>query len=73
MKIEKHTPTPPQFKPISVTITIETEEEKEMLLKLTRYNISIPELLYTDRDNVNDFLKRQMVERFLDELNEFIR
>lgn len=66
MKIEKHTP-PPQFKPISVTITIETEEEKEMLLKLTRYNISIPELLYTDRDN------RKMVEQFLDELNEFIR
>jgi hypothetical protein len=72
MKIEKHTPTP-QFKPISITITIETEEEKEMLLRLTRYNISIPELLYTDMDNVNDYLKRQMVERFLDELNEFIR
>jgi hypothetical protein len=71
MKIEKHTPTP-QFKPISIIITIETEEEKEMLDKLARYNVSIPELLYPEMDNVNDFNKRQMTERFLDELREFI-
>jgi hypothetical protein len=71
MKIEKHTPTP-QFKPISITITIETEEEREMLDKLARYNISIPELLYPEINNVNDFNKRQMTERFLDELREFI-
>ena len=71
MKIEKHTPTP-QFKPISIIITIETEEEKEMLDKLAQYNVSIPKLLYPDMDNVNDFNKRQMTERFLDELREFI-
>jgi hypothetical protein len=71
MKIVKTSSTP-QFKPISITITIETEEEREILDKLARYNISIPELLYPNMDNEDDYLKRQMTERFLDELREFI-
>lgn len=46
MKIEKHTPTlPPQFKPISVTFTIESEDELKAIQMMTRLNVSIPELL----------------------------
>ena len=57
MKIEKHTPTP-QFKPISVTITIETEEELEALQTMSRFNVSIPELV-SNREHqhiIHDFL-----------------
>jgi len=57
MKIEKHTPTP-QFKPISITITIETEEELIALQTISRFNVSIPELLSDERSQeiVHDFL-----------------
>ena len=57
MKIEKHTPTP-QFKPISITITIETEEELIALQTISRFNVSIPELLSDERSQeiVYDFL-----------------
>ena len=57
MKIEKHTPTQ-QFKPISVTITIETEEELIALQTISRFNVSIPELLSDERSQeiVHDFL-----------------
>ena len=57
MKIEKTSPTP-QFKPISITITIETEEELIALQTISRFNVSIPELLSDERSQeiVHDFL-----------------
>lgn len=58
MKVEKHTPTP-QFKPISVTFTIETEEELRALQLMFRHNVSIPNLMNTRDEEkiIYDFLE----------------
>jgi hypothetical protein len=57
MKIEKTTPRP-SFQPISFTFTIETEEELIALQTMSRFNVSIPEILSDERQQeiVHDFL-----------------
>jgi len=57
MKIEKTTPRP-SFQPISVTFTIETEEELIALQTMSRFNVSIPELLSNEgqQEIIHDFL-----------------
>ena len=63
MKVEKHTPTPPtQFKPISVTITIETEEELEALKEMALLNITIPEVVANRSERDGD---ASIIEKFL--------
>ncbi len=47
MKIEKITLLP-SFQPITIQITIETEEELNVLRKMTYLNVSIPELISGD-------------------------
>ena len=61
MKVEKHTPTP-QFKPISVTITIETEEELEALKEMALLNITIPEVVANRSERDGD---ASIIEKFL--------
>ena len=58
MKIEKTATPRPSFQPISITFTIETEEELEALQKMSRFNVSIPELLSKDEHRmiIHDFL-----------------
>ena len=57
MKIEKTTPRP-SFQPITVQITIETQEELEALQTMSRFNVSIPELLSNEgqQEIIHDFL-----------------
>jgi hypothetical protein len=57
MKIKKTTPRP-SFQPISVTFTIETQEELEALQTMSRLNVSIPELVsdYEQQEIIHDFL-----------------
>ena len=64
MKIVKTSPTP-QFKPISISIIIETEEELEALQKMTRFNVSIPEL-------VSDRKHQRIVHEFLGAIQDLI-
>ena len=56
MKVQKTTTT--SFQPISVTFTIETEEELEALQTMSRLNVSIPELLSNEgqQEIIHDFL-----------------
>ena len=45
MKIKKiSADTPPHFKPITISITIDTKEEYDMLVSMVGYNISIPNM-----------------------------
>jgi hypothetical protein len=57
MKIEKTTPRP-SFQPITVQFTIETKEELEALQTMSRFNVSIPELLSNEEQQeiIHDFL-----------------
>jgi hypothetical protein len=57
MKIEKTTPRP-SFQPITVQFTIETKEELEALQTMSRFNVSIPELLLNEgqQEIIHDFL-----------------
>ena len=57
MKIEKTTPRP-SFQPITVQFTIETQEELEALQTMSRFNVSIPELLSNEgqQEIIHDFL-----------------
>ena len=57
MKIEKTTPRP-SFQPISITFTIETPEELVALQTMSRFNVSIPELLpeKAHQEIIRDFL-----------------
>lgn len=59
MKIEKTATPRPLFQPITVQFTIETEEELKLLQIMSRFNVSIPELVSDDKDKqeiVHDFL-----------------
>ena len=58
MKVEKTATPRPSFQPISITFTIETEEELVALQTMSRFNVSIPELL-SNREHqiiIHDFL-----------------
>ena len=58
MKVEKTATPRPSFQPISITFTIESEEELKALQTMSRFNVSIPELL-SDREHqiiIQDFL-----------------
>jgi hypothetical protein len=58
MKIEKTATPRPSFQPISFTFTIETEEELIALQTMSRFNVSIPELLSNEgqQEIIHDFL-----------------
>lgn len=58
MKIEKTATPRPSFQPISITFTIETQEELVALQTMSRFNVSIPELLSGEEHQqiVHDFL-----------------
>lgn len=58
MKVEKTATPRPSFQPISVTFTIETEEELVALQTMSRFNVSIPELLpeKAHQEIIYDFL-----------------
>jgi hypothetical protein len=58
MKIEKTATPRPTFQPISVTFTIETKEELIAIQTMSRFNVSIPELLsdYEQQEIIHDFL-----------------
>lgn len=60
MKISK-TNAKEKFRPIEVTITIESQEELDALEKMTLFNQSIPDLLSCSEDKV-------IVRAFIDEL-----
>ena len=58
MIVEKTATPRPSFQPISITFTIESEEELKALQTMSRFNVSIPELL-SDREHqiiIQDFL-----------------
>ena len=64
MKIKKvPTETPFTFQPITIQITIETEEELNVLYKMSRFNISIPELV---SDNTS---QQEIIYEFLKEIH----
>ena len=58
MKIEKTATPRPSFQPITVQFTIETQEELEALQTMSRFNVSIPELLSNEgqQEIIHDFL-----------------
>jgi hypothetical protein len=58
MKIEKTSTPRPSFQPITVQFTIETKEELEALQTMSRFNVSIPELLSNEghQEIIHDFL-----------------
>jgi len=58
MKIKKTATPAPSFQPISVTFTIESEEELIALQTMSRFNVSIPELLSNEghQEIIHDFL-----------------
>lgn len=58
MKVEKTATPRPSFQPISITITIETEEELRALQLMVRHNVSIPNLMNTRDEEkiIHDFL-----------------
>jgi hypothetical protein len=63
MKIEKVlTGTPFTFRPITIQITIETEEELITLQKMSRLNVSIPELVSSD------ISQQEIIYEFLNEI-----
>jgi hypothetical protein len=64
MKIEKTTPRPP-FQPITVQFTIETKEELEALQTMSRFNVSIPELLSNKGQQV-------LVHNFLGKIHDIV-
>ena len=58
MKIKKTAAPAPSFQPISFTFTIETKKELVALLTMSRFNVSIPELVsdYGQQEIIHDFL-----------------
>ena len=58
MKIEKTATPRPSFQPITVQFTIESEDELIAIQKMSRFNVSIPELLSGEEHQqiVHDFL-----------------
>ena len=58
MTVEKTATPRPSFQPISITITIETPEELVALQTMSRFNVSIPELLSNEvhQEIIHDFL-----------------
>ena len=58
MTVEKTATPRPSFQPISITFTIETEEELVALQTMSRFNVSIPELLSNEghQEIIHDFL-----------------
>jgi len=66
MKIQKTEPTT-TFKPISITITIESEEELNSIKKLTGYNATISKY-FSD----SNFETVKIINKFLTELYRVI-
>jgi hypothetical protein len=62
MKIEKTTPRP-FFQPITIQITIESEEELIALQTISRLNVSIPELVS------DDTIQQEIIYEFLNEIH----
>ena len=63
MKIKKvPTETPFTFQPITIQITIETEEELSMLYKMTQYNSTIPQIVS------GDIIQQEIISIFLDSI-----
>lgn len=58
MKIKKTATPAPSFQPITVQFTIETEEELIAIQTMSRFNVSIPELLSNEgqQEIIHDFL-----------------
>jgi hypothetical protein len=50
------------FKPIAIQIVIESKEELEVLRKLSEYDLSVPNMLYSAPESKE---KRKMLEEFL--------
>lgn len=63
MKIKKvPTETPINFQPITIQITIETEEELSILYNMTQYNSTIPEIVS------GDIIQQEIICNFLDSI-----
>jgi hypothetical protein len=63
MKIKKTATPAPSFQPISFTFTIETKKELVALLAMSRFNVSIPEL-------VSDYEHQEIICKFLGMIQE---
>jgi hypothetical protein len=65
MKIKKTATPAPSFQPISFTFTIETKKELVALLAMSRFNVSIPEL-------VSDYEHQEIIGKFLGMVQEIL-
>lgn len=68
MKIER-IKTEKKFQPITISVTIESEEELEALQDMVGYDVSIPDLVNDDRNSK----QRQIVQSFLQSLDYQLR
>lgn len=68
MKIER-IKTEKKFQPITISVTIESEEELEALQDMVVYDVSIPDLVNDDRNSK----QRQIVQSFLQSLDYQLR
>tara|TARA_R110000772_G_scaffold68118_4_gene150931 strand:+ start:20191 stop:20424 length:234 start_codon:yes stop_codon:yes gene_type:complete len=77
MKIER-TKTKPTFQPFSITIQVESEEEREMLNTMALFNHTIPGMLSEDsvllcnKEEGGVGFSRDTVVLFLDRLREVL-
>lgn len=77
MKIER-TKTKPTFQPFSITIQVESEEEREMLNTMTLLNESIPDMMSKNAELIGNkkegavAFSRNTVVLFLGKLREVL-